>query len=271
MWFDYWLPMGPICSTMGERVIYDSGLQCHAKVATIIRDGEWRWPLANSTELLTLKESIPMDMTPHMEDEDTIMWVLTASGDFTTKSAWMAIHRISPVTSWSKLVWFQGNFPRAAFILWMTIKIRLSTLDRFHNPQVIDTCRLCGNVQESHNHLFFECPMSARIWNNILRKGNMIVPHISWDNLIEWLSTNWIGTSLSCSILKLCLATTVYYIWQERNRRVHENHHQIAKSITCTILEIIRMWLSSYKHVVNNEINRKHQQDWALPDSIFAV
>ena len=132
-------------------------------------------------------------------------------------------------------------------------------------------CLLCDGVQESHHHLFFECPLSTQIWHNILRKGKVIVPHLSWDNLIGWLSSNWIGTSLSVSISKLFLATTMYYIWQERNLRLHENWRQNVENITSTISETIRMWLSSYKQVVCNNINKKHQQDWGLPDSIFDV
>ena len=65
---------------MGERVIYDSGLQRHAKVATIIRNGEWRWPLANSNELLTLKESIPQEMIPQMDMETPSSGLLPPRG-----------------------------------------------------------------------------------------------------------------------------------------------------------------------------------------------
>ena len=271
LWFDFWLPMGPIHPTMGDRVIYDSGLQRHAKVATIIRNGEWRWPLANSNELLTLKEAIPQEMIPHMDMEDSIIWALTPSGNFTTKSAWEAVRRSHPPAIWSKLLWFHGNIPRAAFILWLAIRGRLSTHDRSHIPQVDPgRCLLCDAAPESHHHLFFECPMSMQIWHSILQKGHLSVPHLPWEALIGWLSSNWNGAVLSSRILKLCLAVTVSSIWQERNTRLHENSHQNVASIMHMILETVRMCLSTYRRVENNEINRNHQQDWALPDSIYA-
>ena len=58
LWFDHWLPMGPIHPTLGDRVIYDSALPRHAKVATIIIR-PWSWPVPNSDDLITLKNSLP--------------------------------------------------------------------------------------------------------------------------------------------------------------------------------------------------------------------
>ena len=206
-----------------------------------------------------------------MDSEDTVKWALTSSGEFTIKSAWSAIRRTSPPTSWSTLIWFHGNIPRAAFILWLAFKAKLSTHDRFSNPQVDTCCLLCNEVPESHHHLFFDCPLSMQIWRNILRKMDVIVPHLPWDALIAWLSSNWTGSSLSCRIHKLCLAATISSIWQERNIILHENRCQTAGNITHKILETVRLRLSSYKSVQNNELNRKLQHDWALPDSIYAL
>ena len=208
-------------------------------------------------------------MVPQMATEDTIKWVLTNSGEFTIKSAWEAIRRSYPSSSWSKLIWFHGNIPRAAFILWLAIKGKLSTNDRSHNPQVDPCCLLCNDALESHHHLFFECPMSLQIGHGILQKANMNVPQLPWEDLIEWLSSNWKGTTLFVRILKLSLYSTVYSIWQERNTRLHENRSRNAETITQMILGTVRMRLSTYNKVENNELNRKLQQDWELPDSIY--
>ena len=271
LWFDFWLPMGPIIPTLGERVIYDSGLQRQTKVTPIIHEGGWRWPLANSSELLTLKEAIPQGMVPILDTEDTVTWALSSTGKYTMGSAWNAIRRTAPVARWSNLIWFHGNIPRASFIVWLAFKSKLSTRDKYHSPQVGDSCVLCCSAQESHRHLLFECPMSAQIWQNILRKAKVHVPHLSWDILIDWLASNWVGASLSLSLSKLCLTATVYYVWQERNTRIHENRSRNVDCITHTILETICMSLFSYKMVEENDLNKKLQEDWALPDSIFAM
>ena len=46
--------MGPIHLILGDRVIYDSALPWHAKVAAIINDGSWSWPVSNSDEFFIL-------------------------------------------------------------------------------------------------------------------------------------------------------------------------------------------------------------------------
>ena len=57
LWFDDWLPLGPIQAGMGNRVIYDVGLPRTARVSAIVRENSWHWPIANSPELLILKET----------------------------------------------------------------------------------------------------------------------------------------------------------------------------------------------------------------------
>ena len=58
LWYDFWLPTGPMHSEMGDRVIYDSGLGKEAKVCKIIINNQWRWPVTNSTDLLRLKRGM---------------------------------------------------------------------------------------------------------------------------------------------------------------------------------------------------------------------
>ena len=38
LWFDYWLPIGPIYSLYGDIIIYDSGLPRYARVSSSLRE-----------------------------------------------------------------------------------------------------------------------------------------------------------------------------------------------------------------------------------------
>ena len=62
LWFDYWLPMGPIHSVFGDGAILASGLGRNARVASIISNGDWQWPL------------VPEQIVPHPELDDMIIW-----------------------------------------------------------------------------------------------------------------------------------------------------------------------------------------------------
>ena len=76
--------------------------------------------------------------------------------------------------------------------------------------------------------------------------------------------------SFQAIIKKLCLATAVYFIWQERNKRYHEGSFRDANFVSQTIVDLIRCRLVSSKGVKDSEENRNLQLRWSLPDSIFS-
>lgn len=68
---------------------------------------------------------------------------------------WQQIHVTSPMTNWSKVVWFSHEVPRYAFITWLAVKNRLSTGDRMQSWGQIQGCLFCGEPNETRDYLFF--------------------------------------------------------------------------------------------------------------------
>ena len=87
LWFDYWLPRGPIHSLYGNRIIYDSGMSRYARVSSIIADDRWQWPVANSPDLVILKTSIPDSIVPRSTSLDDTMW-RTLKSAFSVRAAY---------------------------------------------------------------------------------------------------------------------------------------------------------------------------------------
>ncbi|CAL5195867.1 unnamed protein product [Lathyrus oleraceus] len=60
---------------------------------------------------------------------------------------------------WSHMLRCKYAHPRAVLILWLTCHRRLATQDRLLRFGMIQNsnCSLCCNVDESINHLLFEC------------------------------------------------------------------------------------------------------------------
>ena len=143
---------------MGDRVIYDSGLPRTAKVKDIISCDTWHWPIANSPDLLTLKEITLTIPPPDTSRRDTVIWKGTQGGPYSIKYAWNQIREERNKVFWHTLIWFPGRIPKSAFFLWLAVKRKLGTQDRIHNIQSDAKCLLCGLEQETHNHLFFQCP-----------------------------------------------------------------------------------------------------------------
>ena len=85
LWHDFWNQLGPLLPRFGDRIIYDSAIHRNAHVAEVIGGGRWNWPIANSADLIAIKNSYgdyPLDDSR----EDTISWTLTSSGVFTVTS-----------------------------------------------------------------------------------------------------------------------------------------------------------------------------------------
>lgn len=76
LWFDYWLPSGPILSTINEQVIDDSRLGRNCLVSVIVDGTRWRWPSTNTIHFLAARDLMPVDLSPDPSRRDTIQWAV---------------------------------------------------------------------------------------------------------------------------------------------------------------------------------------------------
>ncbi|XP_074271297.1 uncharacterized protein LOC141595229 [Silene latifolia] len=133
-----------------------------------------------------------------------IWWVANKKDCF-----WVNVH-------WQPYVWNRLALPKVNFINWLFIQGRLLTKDRLAKFGVINdgVCFLCGNMQETSLHLFFECPFSLRCLRLLQTWLGF-----SWTTDIKDNSLKWRGRSLLRKKLILAaLASLVYYIWEGRNK-----------------------------------------------------
>ena len=239
-------------------------------VASIIHEQHWQWPLANSTELLTLKEeTLSLGFQPSGL-QDRLCWLPSSSGSFSTSSAWMHFREHKALVPWKHIVWFSGHYPKASFILWLAVKKKLGTQDRLYNLALDARCLLCNSQPETHDHLFFDCPFSSHVWSLVCQKGGFTSPRAPWEAFISWVSSNWKGNSLSHKIKKLCLAISIYMLWRERNNRFHTQRSKDIQEIALSIVVEVRLKLSTFINMTNTSGNRRLQESWDLPLSIFS-
>ena len=62
---------------------------------------------------------------------------------------------------------------------------------------------------------------------------------LEWNDELQWLSSKLKGKSLIVHILKLAWGAFVYFVWEERNKRLFRNVSRTVESILCCIKEII--------------------------------
>ena len=116
LWHDFWNPMGPLLSVFGERIVYDSAIQRDALVASVLDGPRWNWPVANSADLITIKNSCA-DIVLDDSRDDIISWTQTQSGIFSVSSAWNTIRPRSCKVEWYSAVWFNQAIRRHSFVV----------------------------------------------------------------------------------------------------------------------------------------------------------
>nr|XP_016508793.1 PREDICTED: uncharacterized protein LOC107826344 [Nicotiana tabacum] len=114
----------------------------------------------------------------------------------------------------------------------MAMQRRLATIDKLTKwgIHVDQSCTLCGrDIEETHDHLFFECSYSQTLWNRMLRWLEYHRSPGSWDVEVQWLTANVNNRSPKKTLLGVVFAAVVYNIWMERNKRRFQQQKREVK------------------------------------------
>ncbi|GMQ04561.1 hypothetical protein CsSME_00049934 [Camellia sinensis var. sinensis] len=135
------------------------------------------------------------------------------------------------------------------------------------NPAPI--CPLRGYNGEDHDHLFFHCPFSSRVWDAILRKCNVNWTCNSWTDWVDVVARDCKGKSLATILKKLGFCCTVYHIWLERNNRVFNKERKLEEVVIKIIISLIRYRCLALKNIKNSPTDAWFQQELRLPATII--
>ncbi|AEE32078.1 copper ion binding / electron carrier protein [Arabidopsis thaliana] len=100
---------------------------------------------------------------------------------------------------------------------------RLHICDRFISwgIQVPSLCLLCNALDETRQHVFFDCPFSHEVWSFFCSNARVTPPRMFKDSA-RWLRHPCRDKKVAF-ILKLAYQASVYHIWRERNIRLNSN------------------------------------------------
>ncbi|KAL9816500.1 putative RNA-directed DNA polymerase [Arabidopsis thaliana] len=223
-WFDNWSQLGRLIDITGPRGVIDLGIPLDAMVETALhprRRRKHRVDILNriEAEIHTTRQRI------RINEKDISMWRFV--GDkfkttFSTKFTWNNIRGTHPTVVWSKGVWFSYSTPKYSFLTWLAIHNKLATGDRIKkwNTGQHVHCVLCTNTEETRDHLFFSCPYSSTIWENLAHRLLQTNYSSNWHQLTAMLH-NTRTPRLNLFLLRYVFQATLYHIWRERNARRH--------------------------------------------------
>ncbi|KAL0281795.1 UNVERIFIED_CONTAM: Retrovirus-related Pol polyprotein from type-2 retrotransposable element R2DM [Sesamum radiatum] len=213
VWTDIWHPQGPLLRSF-PRGPSITGLPADSLLRTVMLHGTWNWPSECDFDIQDIISSLPII---HPNQPDTKMensdWKLHYSGS---------------------VCYAPASVPPA-------LLERLTTMDRIWMEQQDTGCVLCGGLLlESHEHLFFHCPYAEHCINILKSVARFQWPGLGWKRDIIWASKRWRGKHLLNAAARTLLASLVYNLWMERNRRRFTSTAASADLIAMRAIEDVR-------------------------------
>ncbi|XP_074282934.1 uncharacterized protein LOC141607482 [Silene latifolia] len=110
-------------------------------------------------------------------------------------------------------IWITDGIPKHQFISWLFVQHRLLTMNRIHRLfQSSETvCVLCGEEDESHDHLFLLCSYSRKCLKQVQEWSKLEIPEMQ---VLSWWQAQDKNRGTFTSLVVMAL---VYHIWWARN------------------------------------------------------
>ncbi|WZZ05910.1 hypothetical protein YC2023_091831 [Brassica napus] len=259
-WYDNWSPFGCLHDYL-QASLSRFGIPLNATVASLHRNGVWSLPPARSDHQLQLLSYLTtIQLT---DDQDTYLWEMEGKimERYETGKVYHYLRGHIPTVQWASAVWSSKGIPRQSFHTWLVVLDRLPTRDRLINwgLQVSPLCLLCNSTTESRNHLYLECPYSFELWSLAAAKCRL-QPLRNWSALLNQMIN--LPQPKPSKLLSLLLWKSVlYWIWRERNQRLHQNTFRTVDSLFKVIDLQTRNRIQSFRDS-NPSLSSKMMQLW---------
>ncbi|GJX99396.1 retrovirus-related pol polyprotein from transposon TNT 1-94, partial [Tanacetum coccineum] len=122
-------------------------------------------------------------------------------------------------------------------------------------------CSLCECILDSHDHLFFECSFARGVWDRLkdLACIDLSTPNIY--DIIGSLLPIVKKRTLKSVYVKLVIAATAYFIWQERNWRLFKkgkcSTDQLVECVKASVrLKLLSCMLKKSRWITEFELGK---------------
>ncbi|GKC87426.1 RNA-directed DNA polymerase, eukaryota, reverse transcriptase zinc-binding domain protein [Tanacetum coccineum] len=175
---------------------------------------------------------------------DKVVWTTNAgiAKQITVRNVWKDMCSVNPKVAWNSLVWPSQSIPRQSFVLWVTVQSRMMTQDKVlvWKPNEIMKCAMCQLCPDSHEHLFFKCTYTHKVWTSMQRLLNRKYSD-NWRNVIEEMSKLPANNNVWSILRRRVCDAVVYFLWQERNARLFKKLNRDEETLLKIIKETIRL------------------------------
>ncbi|GJZ26652.1 RNA-directed DNA polymerase, eukaryota, reverse transcriptase zinc-binding domain protein [Tanacetum coccineum] len=213
VWHDKWFEGTSLSSFFSKKEIFYAGFKDQDKIKDVIGEDGWKWP---NEWIVKVPWLANLQVPILSSDPDKAIWIDNNGNEkrFSTNTVWKDVRGENEKVKWYNLVWHPNGIPKHSFILWLAVKEKLNTQDRMEKwyPNKMFRCSLCNKKPDSHEHLFFKCEFSSKVWEKICEMAKLKLKEDKWENILTEMSKDTGNRSIWMVIKKLCLAAAVYFI-----------------------------------------------------------
>ncbi|GKB31892.1 RNA-directed DNA polymerase, eukaryota, reverse transcriptase zinc-binding domain protein [Tanacetum coccineum] len=210
MWYDRWHDDGLLINKVTNRDLYNARIPKMIGINSMMVNGEWNWPDEwNRNEFEVINIRPPMII---LGKKDIVKW--RCGNKFLPFHPRLVLEYLSTNNNrvdWYDIVWFKQCIPKHSFCLWLVMKKRLATQDRIMawSNQKDLLCPLCNTTQDSHDHLFFLCKYSKKVWMEVAKNLNLRKIEFVWEVIVQTLIGMKNGNNIWSVVRRLSLAAVV--------------------------------------------------------------
>jgi hypothetical protein len=184
---------------------------------------------------------------PHTPDR--LVWKWTASGEYSSSSAYRAFFARTTSLLGAKEVWKASAPSKVKFFFWLALHGHLWTAERRkrHGLQQNDVCALCDQAVESTDHLLAACVFSREVWYRLLLLAGLhhLCPGsdsslVDWWHLVRTQVPNLFRRGFDSLVLLVSWET-----WKERNRRTFDGITKTPAEVLVSISEEGDSWIAA--------------------------
>ncbi|CAN1129424.1 Putative ribonuclease H protein At1g65750 [Linum perenne] len=179
---------------------------------------------------------------------DKLIWHYDQKGNYSVRSAYRVLTNfmylradLDVVGAWSQ-VWSFQTPPRIKTFVWRLARSVLPSraVLRGRHIAVLAACGVCASGSEDYNHLFFYCHFAEDCW---LDAGLVNKVNDFWRASFDARLQSFLCYPVE--EVRTKVATVLWGLWKERNRRVWSNEACTARTATHLALDDVANWIAA--------------------------
>ncbi|PWA89029.1 RNA-directed DNA polymerase, eukaryota [Artemisia annua] len=251
-WIDPWLLNIPLKDVCPHLFRVEAEKRCKVSDRLKLSDSGlsrvWNWKsMVMGVEAFSEWDILSslLDAAALSSEPDCWKWIGVGNGDFSVRAVRSLLSEDAACNSNAGFVWCKWVPSKCNIFGWRAVMGRIPTARalRNRNIQVLDAnCVLCGDEEESVDHLFTGCIFSARIWQLIsawCKVQNFFA--FSFKDLLE--VHKFVGLSGKAKdIFYGIIIVGCWCIWRARNLHKFQNKHAKVEETLGEIKSLGFLW-----------------------------